>query len=305
MNMKTQILILLSAVFFMHGAFAEETFQVKTQSSRWKKTNNAYTLQQLEKGADRLVILFTPKANAWYRFDWTTRCSDATRSAKMGVRIERNGKKGRFQFPASTKWIERSLFFSVQDTNWIKIDITPLECKAGIFQVQDCKITELDQNPFSVKLISGSEDGAADSLYRYCQKTTGAKIVPTNAFLAGKNALELNAGGKAEILFQTVPFPVQRGKEYQLKFWAQSDSLNAMAMNISSWSPWGHSGKHFYKRETIKLGSECQEFSLLVKIPDDFSASPDLQDGASVIFESIKGENGKILLSDISFAEVK
>lgn len=109
--MKTQILILLSAVFFMHGAFAEETFQVKTQSSRWKKTNNAYTLQQLEKGADRLVILFTPKANAWYRFDWTTRCSDATRSAKMGVRIERNGKKDASSSPPRRNGLNVRSFF--------------------------------------------------------------------------------------------------------------------------------------------------------------------------------------------------
>lgn len=301
--MKKLFLILLSAGFCIGGIAMDVPLQITTRSSRWKHENNVYTLRQVEKGRDRLVIHFSPEESTWFRFDWAMRYSDADPSARAGVRIERDGKMGRFQFPATTKWERHTLYFSAKNAKSVKIDITLLQCNAGDFQIRDCKITTLGQKPFSLQLFSGGENDTEDLPFRFCLKTTGIKIVSSNAFLTGEKALEVESQNTAQALLQTVPLPVLPGKEYLLKFWAQSASVKAMAMSISCWSPWRHRGKHFYKRKVIKLDKECQEFSLSVKIPDDCSAVPDLQDGVNIVFESLKGERGKILLNDISFAE--
>lgn len=303
--MKKQFITLLLAGLFT-GAIASETeFKITTQSSRWKKENSVYTLRQVEKGSDRLVIRFTPEANAWYRLDWGMRYSNAEPAANVGVRVERDGKMGRFQFNSTKEWTDHTLYFSTQDTQPIKIDITLLQRTTGEFQIRDCKLSAIGKEPFALKFLPGGELDGGENPLRYSMTASTAKIVDAKAFLCGSKALELESAGAAKGLFKSTPLPVIPGKKYQLKFWAQSDTVKAMNASVTCWSVWGHKGKHFYKSRNIKIGSECQEYTLDVEIPGDISASPDLRDGVNIAFASIKGEAGKILLSDISFTEVK
>lgn len=125
------------------------------------------------------------------------------------------------------------------------------------------------------------------------------KVVEGAELTRGKKSLELPFGTGIQSIF----VPMEKGKKYQLSFWARG-TKNAMGTAaFSLWSLRGHKGKHFWKGLNFKLEDKWKEYKFEVEIPTDETVFPDLAVGTGTISITAKGSDGKYYLDDISYCE--
>lgn len=125
------------------------------------------------------------------------------------------------------------------------------------------------------------------------------KVVEGMALTRGKRSLELPFGKGIQSIF----VPMEKGKKYQLSFWARGTKNAVGTAAFSLWSARGHKGKHFWKSLNFKLENDWKEYNFEVEIPTDESVWPDLAVGTGTISFIVKGSDGKYYLDDISYCE--
>ena len=96
---------------------------------------------------------------------------------------------------------------------------------------------------------------------------------------------------------------MEKGKKYQLTFWAKGTKDGIINTLMSLWGIRGHKGKHFWKGRKFKLGTEWKQYKFEIFVPTDEETYPDLKDGTGEISISVSGKDGKYYLDDISYFE--
>ena len=125
------------------------------------------------------------------------------------------------------------------------------------------------------------------------------KVVEGAELARGKKSLELPFGSGIQSVF----VPMEKGKKYQLSFWAKGTKNATGLAAFSLWSVKGHKDKHFWKGQNFKLETNWKEYKFEVEIPTDETVYPDLTVGTGTISFSVKGTDGTYYLDDISYCE--
>ena len=96
---------------------------------------------------------------------------------------------------------------------------------------------------------------------------------------------------------------MQKGKKYQLSFWAKGSETSVIKISLGVWNMRGHKGKHFTRGQNFKLGKDWKEYKFEIEIPSDDMKYPDVNAGTGNISFSVQGSNGKYYLDEISYCE--
>ena len=115
----------------------------------------------------------------------------------------------------------------------------------------------------------------------------------------GEKSLELPFGSG----IKSVSVPMEKGKTYQLTFWAKGTKDAVIGSSLSLWSIRKHTGKHFWQGRKFKLGTEWKQYKYEITLPTDEETYPDLKDGTGEISIYVSGTDGKYYLDDISYCE--
>ena len=125
------------------------------------------------------------------------------------------------------------------------------------------------------------------------------KVVEGAGFLSGIKSLELPFGSGVT----SVKVPMEKGKKYELTFWAKGTKDAVIGATLGLWSIRKHQGKHFYRSRKFKLGTEWKEYKLEITLPTDEETYPDLKDGTGEISIGVNTKDGTYYLDDISYCE--
>ena len=96
---------------------------------------------------------------------------------------------------------------------------------------------------------------------------------------------------------------MEKGKKYELTFWAKGTKEAPIGVNLSLWSIRKHTGKHFIKGRRFKLGTEWKEYKFEITLPTDEETYPDLKDRTGEISIAVNTKDGTYYLDDISYCE--
>ena len=125
------------------------------------------------------------------------------------------------------------------------------------------------------------------------------KIVDGTDFLNGARSLELPFGS----WITSVKVPMEKGKKYELTFWAKGTKDAVISTFLSLWSIRKHTGKHFWRNSNFKLGTEWKQYKFEITVPTDEKTYPDLKDRTGEISIGVNAKDGKYYLDDISYCE--
>lgn len=115
----------------------------------------------------------------------------------------------------------------------------------------------------------------------------------------GEKCLELPFGSG----ITSVRVPMEKGKTYEISFWAKGTKDAVIGSSLSLWSIRKHTGKHFWRSRNFKLGTEWKQYKFEITVPIDEKTYPDLKDRTGEISINVSGKDGKYYLDDISYCE--
>ena len=274
----------------------------------WEKAENGeFTIDYQNKGWPSLSSKQEVKAGNFYKVTFECKRDGESVPAVYLHAKDGNGSKP-FGISCCTfdTWTTQCAYFpAVKDGSFTVIwGFNPLA--AAKVTVRNGKFEEVTPEMMKQNLVLNGnfEDetvkGAAFwKNLNWKNKSFPGKIVTGQDFMDGEKSLELPFGSG----IKSVSIPMQKGKKYQLTFWAKGTKDAVITAYLSLWGIRGHKGKHFYKGRKFKLGPSWKQYQFEITIPTDEETYPDLKDGTGEISISVKGDDGKYYLDDISYCE--
>ena len=285
---RKQIMVAIAALTAMSSAMAEDL--KITAEPKWQEiTENGqkcYTLDYSGKDYPVLSISVPVNAGSYYRLSWDMSSSVADEEAKAVLNIDSN-RKCAYIYPMSQGWNRYVGYFYSDAPGEAQLRLRPDPSQPKKIEVKNLKFEqfkpECNTDSNLVSVVNGQD------------------------FISGEKSLRLSFPQREKAAnVTTIYLPVIPGKEFVFRFYAKSDSDYSIRTTLSLWSPYGHQGKHFWKKETFKLSPEWKEFSMTATMPTDAAEYPDLS--ARMMAITIHGSDnqaGRTYFDDMEFKQVE
>lgn len=284
-----------------------------TADPKWQEiTENGQKCYNLDySGKDYPVLsTFVPvNAGSYYRLSWDMSSSVADEEAKAVLNIDSN-RKCAYIYPMTQGWSHYVGYFYSDAPGEAQLRLRPDPSQPKKIEVKNLKFEQLKPESFTADLLpDGNFENSCGHTSTFQRNTDPDLVSVVNGqdFISGEKSLCLAFSLREKAAkVTTIYMPIIPGKEFVFRFYAKSDSDYSIRTTLSLWSPYGHQGKHFWKKETFKLSPEWKEFSMTATMPTDETEYPDLSDRMMAItIHGSDNQAGEIYFDDMEFKQIE
>ncbi len=310
---RMQIMVGIMAIVIIGGVAIAEDLKI-TVTPPWQEVvdngQKCYTLDYSGKDYPNLSLSVPVEADSYYRLSWDMSSSIADEEAKSVLNIDSN-RKCTYIVPLSQGWNRYVGYFYNDSAKEAKLLLRPNPPSlAKRIEVKNLKFEKLKPESFTANLLPDGnfENSSGHTGIFECNADPNlVSVVSGQDFISGEKSLCLSFPQQEKVSnVTTIYLPVIPGKEFVFKFFAKADSEYTVRTTFSLWSPYGHQGKHFWKKETFKLSPEWKEYSMTATMPTDAAEYPDISDRMLAI--TIHGSDkqaGKTYFDEMEFKQVE
>ena len=309
---KMQIMVGIMAIVIIGGATIAEDLKI-TVTPPWQEVvdngQKCYTLDYSGKDYPVLSMSVPVEADSYYRLSLDMSSSVADEVAKSVLNIDSN-RKCTYIFPLSQGWNRYVGYFYSNALGEAQLRLRPDPSQPKKIEVKNLKFEKLKPESFTANLLPDGnfENSSGHTGTFECNADPKlVSVVSGQDFISGEKSLCLSFPQQEKVSnVTTIYLPVIPGKEFVFKFFAKADSDYTVQTTLSLWSPYGHQGKHFWKKEIFKLSPEWKEYSMTATMPTDAAEYPDISDRMLAI--TIHGSNkqaGKTYFDEMEFKQIE
>lgn len=308
-----QIFILTAMMLSLIGNAMEElnvTCQPPWRMSRNENGTPTYLLKYPGTGWPTLTFAPVLKPDTYYLLKWQMKSSVADNSAPFQAVVS-FGLSYNSSYHLNPDWSQYSVYFySGKETSTkIKFLVNPSIAKE--IQLKDLQLVPVTQEKFADNLLPDGDFEQSSAFPTHWSKTYGTvtfpgSIVESQDFLAGTKSMVVSSveQNKGNTGINSIYLPVIPGKRYEMSFWAKSETEITLSASVDGWSPFKHTGKHFYKSSRFKVMPKWHFYSLNVDVPTDLTSYPDLQSKMMRLSFSWKNSGAvKVWLDGVTFRQ--